>query len=332
MSVSMGIAVCGVVLFAIAPTSELLVLARILIGFGCASFFMGPLTIYSRWFPPERFSTLVGIQLGFSGLGVLGATAPLAYSTALIGWRNSFLVVAAIGATIGLFVYAIARDYPPGKKPPASNETLWQSFAALADVIRVRSFWKVFAMQFAGYSTFVTMFGLWAGPYLAHVYGYSLDRRGTTLLVLAVTHLVASAVWGPADRMFRSYRIPATIGASVTVASLLWIVVVGKPGENLLLVWFVVFGFFASCTAVVTAHGRSLFKPEHVGRGLTLMNLGTMGGVFVLQAATGAVVGLFDAPGGAYPIDAYRAAFAFEAIVLGVATLVYLTSHEPARL
>jgi hypothetical protein len=98
-----------------------------------------------------------------------------------------------------------------------------------------------------------------------------------------------------------------------------------------LLVWFVVFGFFASCTAVVTAHGRSLFKPEYVGRGLTLMNLGTMGGVFVLQAATGAVVGLFDAPGGIYPVNAYRAAFAFEAAVLALATLMYLRSHEPVR-
>ena len=331
MSVSMGIAVCGVVLFALAPTSELLVLARILIGLGCASFFMGPLTIYSRWFPPERFSTLVGIQLGFSGLGVLAATAPLAYSTALIGWRNSFLIVAAIGAIVGLFVYVVARDYPPGKKRPVSSETLWQNFAGLADVIRVRSFWPVFAMQFAGYSTFVTMFGLWIGPYLAHVYGYSLEQRGNVLLLLAVTHLVASASWGPADRIFRGYRFPAVIGAGMTVVSLVWIVIVGKPSENLLLVWLVVFGFFASCTAVVTAHGRSLFRPEYVGRGLTLMNLGTMGGVFVLQASTGAVVGLFDAPGGNYPIDAYRAAFAFEAVVLGLAILIYLTSHEPLR-
>ncbi len=61
------------------------------------------------------------------------------------------------------------------------------------------------------------------------------------------------------------------------------------------------------------------------------MNLGTMGGVFVMQAATGAVVGLFDAPGGNYPLDAYRAAFGFAAIVLGLATLIYLVSHEPKR-
>lgn len=331
MSASMGIAVLGVILFALAPTPELLLFARVLTGIGCASFFMGPLAIYSRWFPPERFSTLVGIQLGVSGLGVIGATAPLAYSTAAIGWRASFLIVAGIAAVVGLFVYLVARDDPPGRERPKSSETLRQNFAALADVVRVPSFLPVFAMQFAGYSSFLTVFGLWAGPYLAHVYGYDLDRRGNVLFLLAMVHLIASASWGPADRIMRSYKKPALIGAGMTVASLLWIAAVGKPSEGLLLVWFVVFGFFASCTAVITAHGRSLFPVEYVGRGLTLMNLGTMGGVFVLQAATGAVVGLFDAPDGVYPVEAYQAAFAFEAAVLAACTLIYMTSREPKR-
>ena len=331
MSVSMGLTVVSVVLFAIAPTAELLMLSRVLMGAGCASFFMGPLTIYSRWFPPERFSTLVGIQLGFSGLGVIAATAPLAYGTAAIGWRSSFLVVAAAAVVIGVFVYAVARDDPPGFVRPKSTETILETLAGLKDVVRLRSYLYVFVMQFAGYSTFLTVFGLWAGPYLAHVYGYDLDRRGNVLFVLAVTHLIASAAWGPADRLFKSYKIPTAIGAGVTVCSLVWIAVVGKPSEGMLLVWFVVFGFFSSCTAVITAHGRSLLPPEFVGRGLTLLNLSTMGGVFIVQAATGAVVGLFDAPGGAYPVDAYRAAFACIAAVLTVCTLIYLRAHDPAR-
>lgn len=331
MSVSMGIAVTGVVLFALASTAEMLMFARILMGFGCASFFMGPLTIYSRWFPPDRFSTLVGIQLGFSGLGVIAATAPLAYATAAIGWRSSFLVVAVVAAVVGVFVYVVARDDPPGVVRPKSSDSLLEAFAGLKDVVRLRSYVYVFIMQFAGYSTFLTIFGLWAGPYLAHVYGYDLDQRGNVLFILATTHLIASAAWGPADRLFGSYKIPTAVAATVTVCSLLWLAIVGKPSETVLIVWFVVFGFFASCTAIITAHGRSLLPPQFVGRGLTVLNLATMGGVFVVQAATGAVVGLFDAPGGIYPVNAYRAAFACVALLLAICTLIYLRSHDPAR-
>jgi hypothetical protein len=61
------------------------------------------------------------------------------------------------------------------------------------------------------------------------------------------------------------------------------------------------------------------------------MNLGTMSGVFMLQAATGAVIGLFDAPGGVYPVDAYRAAFAVEALILTLAILVYRRARDPVR-
>ena len=331
ISVSMGITVISVVLFAVAPTAELLMLSRVLMGIGCASFLVGPLTIYSRWFRPERFSTLVGIQLGVSGLGVIGATAPLAYAAGAVGWRTSFLAVAAFAAVVGLFVFAVARDNPPGRERPKSGESLRQSFAGLAEVVRVPSFLPVFAMQFAGYSTFVTVFGLWAGPYLAHVYGYDLGQRGNVLFVLAVTNLIASASWGPTDRLFRSYKKPVLIGAGISAASLAWLAVVGKPSETMLLLWFVVFGTFASWTAVITAHGRSLFPAAFVGRGLTLMNLGTMGGVFVLQAVTGAVVGLFDAPDGTYPLAAYRAAFGLLAAVLSICALIYMASREPAR-
>jgi MFS family permease len=331
MSVSMGIAVVSVVLFAFAPTAELLVLSRVLMGVGCASFFMGPLTIYSRWFRPEQFSTLVGIQLGFSGIGVIAATAPLAYATSAIGWRSSFLAVAVISAFVGLFVWLVARDDPPGFVRPKTTETIVETIAGLKDVVRLRSYMYVFAMQFAGYSTFLTVFGLWAGPYLAHVYGYDLDTRGNVLFLLAAVHLIASAAWGPADRLFKSYKIPTTIGAGITIASLVWLAIVGKPSEAMLLVWFVVFGFFASCTAVITAHGRALLPPQFVGRGLTVLNLSTMGGVFIVQAATGGVVGLFDAPGGIYPVDAYRAAFACIAGVLTICTLIYWRSHDPAR-
>lgn len=331
MTAGMGITVIGVILFSMATSAAGLTAARVVMGFGCANFFMGPLTIYSRWFPPERFSTLAGFQLGISGLGVLAATAPLAYATVALGWRMTFVIAAIFAAAVGLFVYLVARDYPPGKENPHKAETLRESFLGIAEVVKVRSFLPVFAMQFVGYATFLTFFGLWAGPYLAHAYGYDLTKRGEVLLVLAITHLLSATAWGPADRFFGGYKVPTLIGGCTTVASLVWLAIVGKPDQTMLLAWFVVFGFFASCTALITAHGRSLFPPRYVGRGLSVMNLSTMAGVFVLQSVTGALVGLFDAPGGIYPIDAYRAVFAFQALALTLAMAVYLFAHDPMR-
>ncbi len=331
MSSSAALMVLGVAVFAFGTSAETLVLGRVLMGLGCSSLFMGPLVVYSRWFPPDRFSTLTGMQLGVSGMGMLVATAPLAYGTATIGWRMSFLVIAALGVVLGIVMYIVVRDDPPGRAPPPRTDSLADSMRGLAQVVRVPSLVPVFIMNAFSYSAIVTVLGLWAGPYLSHVYGYDIEVRGNLLFVLAFVYVTATLFWGPTDRLFQSYKKPVIIGALATVALLAWLAVVGQPEPSALIAWFVLLGLAAGFSPVLTAHNRALFPSALMGRGLTLMNLGTMGGVFVVQALTGAVVGLFDAPGGVYPLDAYRAAFAVEALLLGSATLLYLLAWDPRK-
>src|SRR5690606_6408327 len=82
MGVSVAVTVLGVVVFALARDALGLIVGRALLGFGTASFLMAPIALYARWFAPERFSTLAGVQLGVGSLGAIFATAPLAMSTA----------------------------------------------------------------------------------------------------------------------------------------------------------------------------------------------------------------------------------------------------------
>ena len=124
MLVSIGFTVLGCALFAVAHDAGGLVAARALLGFGTASFLMAPVALYARWFPPERFSTFAGIQLGLGSLGAIFATAPLAYATASFGWRMTFLGVGVCAALIGVLVWLIVTDDPPGVKPTPRKETL----------------------------------------------------------------------------------------------------------------------------------------------------------------------------------------------------------------
>ncbi|MBN8920719.1 MAG: hypothetical protein J0H62_08580, partial [Rhizobiales bacterium] len=50
------------------------------------------------------------------------------------------------------------------------------------------------------------------------------------------------------------------------------------------------------------------------GRGLTWLNMGSMGGVFLTQFVSGWIINQFPAEaGGAYPLTAYRLVFALQA-------------------
>ena len=74
------------------------------------------------------------------------------------------------------------------------------------------------------------------------------------------------------------------------------------------------------------AHARA-FVPAHLtGRGVTLMNFFSIGGVGAMQFLTGGVVTASSMPGD--PATGYAALFSFYVLMLGLALLVYLFARD----
>ncbi len=329
MLVCAGIAVLGTLLFAAAASPFWLMMARMLMGLGSSCYLMAPLALYAKRFPPDRFATLVGLQIGLGTLGTLLATAPLAFAVAVIGWRMSFVAIAVMIIAAAAMVAVVVQERKD--EVPAVRETVRDSLKGTLEALRVPSFWPVFALQLASYSSFVVVVGLWGGPYLTHIYGFSLTERGNMLFVTVLAQIISSMIWGPSDRLFNSYKIPALIGLLLMAATLGLAAIVGVFSPIALLVWFVAIGTFPAAVAVIIAHGKSLFPPHLVGRGMTLMNMGTMGGVFVCQSITGLIIDLFPQTTGGYALDAYRAVFGFQSAFILLACIAYFFSSDPRR-
>src|SRR4051794_9919050 len=128
MLVCAAIAFAGTLVFALATTAAGLVFSRILMGLGSSCYLMAPLALYARRFPPRRFTSLAGIQMGIGSIGTLLVTAPLAWASAEFGWRMTFLFVAALVVVCGLLV-AIAVKEAPAVDLHASSESLRESLA-----------------------------------------------------------------------------------------------------------------------------------------------------------------------------------------------------------
>jgi MFS family permease len=328
MLVCVGFVVLGCVLFGLAQSASGLITGRALLGLGCCSFLVAPVALYARWFPPSQFSTLAGVHLGIGTLGALFATAPLAFAAATFGWRETFLGVGALSVLIGLFAWLVVSDDPPGVKTPRRHETLREGLAGVWEVIRTPSIGRLFLMQLANYPTFLLVVGLWGGPYLTHIYGVDLTTRGEILFVPALAQVVGSLFWGPMDRVFGSYKAPALTALGITFLSLLFITVSGNPSMPLLLIAFIGLGFSTGLSSILMAHGRTLVQPHLLGRCITLLNIGTMGGGFLVQFISGAVIGLFPTQDGAYPLDAYRLVFGLQAGFILIAGWAYFGSKE----
>jgi MFS family permease len=323
-----GIVIVGAGLFAMAQDPTTLILARILLGVGGSCYLMAPLAFFARHFPPARFPVLAGIHMGLGTTGTLLATAPLALSTAAIGWRATFWLIAGV-MMIGAAMVAVAV---PGERPRLlPNESLRANLAGTLRAIRLPSVTRLFLMQFASFSSFALIIGLWGGPYLTHVYGYGLVERGDLLFLAAGGQVIGLLLNGPMERWLGGYKPPVLLGAAFTGILLATLAAVGELPRALLLPWLFIFGAASAYTPTLIAHGKSLFPQELTGRGLTWLNIGSMGGAFVTQLISGAVIDLFPiSPEGAYPVSAYRAVFGLQATFIAVALWFYCRASEPA--
>jgi MFS family permease len=325
-----AIMVIGEAAFAMATSSAQLIASRALLGLGASTALVAPLAIYAKRFPPTRFATLTGLQIGLGSVGALIATAPLAYGTEAIGWRNCFLLVGFLTVLMGLLIAVVVRDPVDPAGSSGKRESLRESISGVLAVIRTPSAGYLFAMQMVGYSSFGLVAGLWGGPYLSDVYGYGLVARGDFLLILASAQIVGMMTWGPSERLFNGYKWPVLVGALLTAAILGFIAIVGTLRPVWLALWFGALGLTSAYIPVLIAHGKSLFPPHLVGRGITLFNMGTMGGVFVAQMLSGLIINQFpEGSDGSYPLAAYRLVFGLQAALILLASIGYFRTRDP---
>lgn len=327
MLVCTAVVIAGTALFAMAQSGAVLILARVLIGIGSSCYLMAPLALYARRFPPHRFSSLAGIQMGLGTVGTLLATAPLALSTATIGWRMTFWAIAGVMVAGGALVALVVPG--DGAGAPGRGETLRASLGGTWAAMRAPSVTRLFLMQLAAYSSFALIVGLWGGPYLTHAYGYGLIERGDLLFLAAGGQVVGLLLNGPLERRLRSPKTPVMLGAGLTAALLLLLAVTGTLPPLLLGLWLVAFGFVSAYTPMLIAHGKALIPAALIGRGLTWLNIGSMGGVFLTQIISGATIDLFPvSSSGAYPLAAYQTVFALQGTFVILALLSYRSAHS----
>lgn len=311
----------GALLFAAANSPATITIAMGLIGAGCAPVLMAPLFIFAKTFSPARFAVLTSWFVAIGSLGnVVGAT-PMAAAVELFGWR---LVMAGFGAvtlTVAAAIYFIVRD-------PQREDTggAGLGFAGYAELLKIRVLWPIIPLTAINYAPPAGIRGLWAGPYLAEVHGLDALAIGNVTLFMAFGMIAGSFLYGPLDTLFGTRKWVAAGGNAICLAALAALAAYPFIEVPLVTVLFVVIGVTGMGYGMLMAHARA-FVPAHLtGRGVTLMNFFSIGGVGAMQFATGGVVSAGAVPG--EPTIAYVALFAFYAALLGMALLIYLFSRD----
>jgi MFS family permease len=312
----------GAVIFAMAQGPWGVYAAMALIGIGCSPVLMTSFYIFARSAPSNRFGTLAGLVVGLGSLGNLAASAPLSWSMSLIGWRVACWGLAGVTVLVAFAVYKFVQD------PPAVDHSDKTRRGGLRELFKIWPLYPILAMAAVAYAPPAGLRGSWAGGYLSDVYGLDADGIGRVTFFMALSMIAGALAFGPIDRIVHSRKRIVLIGTLIALGCLVWLWI-GAGAQSILgvSVLLVGIGFFGSAYGQIMNHGRTLL-PEHLtGRGVTLINLFSIGGVGVFQMVTARVYNAKIA-GGAQVLQGYSAVFAGFTIALALGCLIYLLSTE----
>lgn len=324
------LATIGGVIFVLAPTWPILLTGRALMGAGFGAMLIGTMVVITRWFPPDRFSTLSGMVLSIGLVGNLIATTPLAWASQAYGWRAAFAALVIFIALAATAIWLIVRDAPPGHPFLARTpEPPRQMIEGLLEVLRNSRLWPILVLNFCSYACTFTVQGLWGGPYLREVHGLSPIQAGNVLLAAVIAYQMGMLAFGPLDRILDTRKWIAVAGNLAVVSLLATLALAPHPSVWIPIGAILGIGFLSAASTMVLTHGRGIFPDRLIGRGMSTMNTAVMLGVACMQTLSGIILGAYEPlASGARSETAYRALFGVLTIVLLAAIAVYSRSQD----
>ena len=310
----------GQLLFAVATSYPLGLLARAVLGVGDAMTFVSVLRLVAAHFPARRYAVLAAVTAALGSLGNLLSTMPLTVLLTNVGWTATFAAAGAATALYSVVLVLRVRDHPAGSVPEPVDRT-----ESLRTVLtQVSHAWRTPGTRLGFWVHFSTMSApamlglLWGYPYLVQAQGLGAATAGLMLSLLVVGAFVGGPTVGAVISRHPEWRTPMVVGYLV-VALVVWAVLLGWPGGRVPL-WLLVAGFaFLSLGGPASTIGFALardYNPlRRVGTATGVVNVGGFVAITVSALAVGVLLDLAEPLA---PATAFRIAFLSVVAVLAL--------------
>ena len=265
----------GQAIVAIAPTLELAVIGRVLVGAGDATTFVSGLRLVNAWFPPRRVPFM---QQWFGNLGQIGqflSAVPFAALLHMTSWTTAFLSVAAMSVIVVVVALAALHDTPVRRSAGIAVSTRG-AFIKLADALARPGtrlgFWSHFTSQFPA-----TVFGLlWGFPIMVQGLGFSRELATMLLMVPAIAGMVFGPLLGIATARWPLRRSNLVIGIAVvqTACWVLCIIWPGTPPIALFILTIVISGIGGTGATIGFDFARTFNPSSSLGSASGIVNVG----------------------------------------------------------
>lgn len=319
-------AATGAVVFARADTLTGLMLGRALIGLGVSACLMAAFKAFTLWLPSERLPLANGIQMVSGGIGALAATTPVELALQVTDWRGVFLILAGVTLVAAMGVFFVV----PEKPGVHSGETFREQMSGIEQVFTNRIFWTIAPWAVTAQAAYLSIIGLWSGPWLRDVAGYDRMAVANTLMGVSIAMIAGYFAFGAlAERLSRHHIKPMSVAATGMLAFIIiQILLVLQVTALTLPTWFL-FGFCGTSCILPYAVLSQSFPKHLAGRANTGLNLLVFLAAFAAQWVIGLIINLWpQSLSGGYNSVGFAAGFGLIVALQMVSALWYFRSSK----
>ncbi|WP_038461980.1 nitrate/nitrite transporter [Arthrobacter sp. PAMC 25486] len=327
----------GQLQLAAATTVPAGVVGRVFVGAGDAMTFIAVIRLIPLWFPVRRVPVLTQLTGQLGQFGQLISIAPFAFVLHSAGWSPAFLGLAALGVLACVLAASLLRDSPVGAPSATTKRSFRETGSDLGTAWRQPGtrlgLWSHFATQFSG-----TVFVLtWGYPFLVSGQGLSTATASVLLSLFVVVGIIFGPFlgsWVGRHPLRRSTMVLAVTFAIIAV----WLAVLlpARPAPLWLLVLLVLVLAIGGPASMIAFDFARTFNPSHrIGTATGIVNVGGFFAALVTMYMIGLILDLLNGAGvfsgGLYSLDAFRVAFSFQFIVLGIGVFAVIATRRKVR-
>jgi sugar phosphate permease len=288
----------GTFLYSVAPNEAVLLMARLLVGFGDATIWVNVILILSQWFRMREFVGLMGVA-GMSGsFGFLVATVPFSKWIDVAGWREPFFVMGILLCLNALLLYVVLVKAPrrwfqekPSAQPEVQRE---KTFPMLRRIFSTRQAWAAFFCHFAVMGTYIGFIGSFAVAFGMNIYEMSRSEASLLVMIGLFGALIGAPFTSWISNYLKSIKKPYVVVHLIVLLS--WsafLIYQGKPPFYLLILLFFLIGYGNGASTLTFGVVRKSFHVKEVGVVSGFANTGGFISAILLPSMFGNVLDHF---------------------------------------
>jgi MFS family permease len=334
LAVGAGIMAVGQLTVAFAPSLDVAVVGRMLVGMGDSFTFISMIRMINGWYTGSKASKMQQYVSTIGQTGQFVSAVPFWIMLQNLGWESAFSFMAAASLLVVLLLIAFtANEADASSGKSLAVNSLKQAWEQLVQNVRIpgirMSFWTHFTTQ----PTTTSVSLLWAVPYLVTAEGQPLGFVAFILSAMVVFGFITGPIIAEVCARAPRLRARMVYGVvSLTVAA--WIVLLAMPGKSpswLLLVCFLLISIGGPASMIAFDFSKDFVPKERLGSANGFANVGGFLATFVMMYLTGLVIDLlYDPSSGVdrYNVESFRWGFAAQFLVIAVGVVFFRKEHR----